>query len=97
MEICVLMSIKNWATCWSNFRPPKHKKLISIRLLGKCLLESVAVSIDVQNMSIVGEPIQQCCRHLFIAQNFRPLRKFKVCGDDEVKCQVQRLLGYALK
>lgn len=54
----LLMSIKNWATCWSNFRPPKHEKLVSVFLLSKCLLKPVAVPVNVQYMCIVGEPVQ---------------------------------------
>ena len=50
-------------------------------LLAFALFEPVAVAVHLQDMDMMGEPIQQCAGQPFRAENFGPFLKRKVGCD----------------
>lgn len=53
--------------------------------LSLCLLGTVAEAVELiagfNDVTVMGEPVQQCCGHLGITEDGRPLRKRQVGGD----------------
>ena len=47
-------------------------------MLGQGLFESEALTIDIENMGLMGKPVQQGSCHLLVCKHLRPLREFQI-------------------
>ena len=55
----------------------------------RTFLESEAVVSSFDNVAVMGEPIEQCGRHLGIAEDTGPFAEAQVRGDDYVGVLVE--------
>ena len=58
------------------------------RLRSACL-EPVAVIASLEDVTVEGEPIEQGCGHLGVAEHLAPFREAEVCGDGEAGALVE--------
>ena len=64
-------------------------------LLGRCglggaVLEAEAIVSSLQDVAVMGEPVEQRCRHLGIAEDGGPFAEAEVGGDDDAGAFVER-------
>ena len=58
--------------------------------LGRAVLEAEAVVSSLQDVAVMGEPIEQRRRHLGIAEDGGPFAEAEVGGDDDAGALVER-------
>ena len=58
-------------------------------MLGRTVLESVAVVAGFKNMAVMGESVQQCRGHLRVPEHAGPLAEAQVGGDHDAGAFVE--------
>ena len=58
-------------------------------LLGRAVFESEAVVSGLEDVAVVGQAVEQCGRHLGIAEDARPFAEAQVGGDDDAGALIE--------
>ena len=56
---------------------------LSVLRVGRAGPEPEAVVSSFEDVAVMGEPIEQCCRHFGIAEHACPFAEAEVGGDDD--------------
>ena len=57
--------------------------------MGGAVFESEAVVSGLEDVAVVGQAVEQCGRHLGIAEDARPFAEAQVGGDDDAGALVK--------
>ena len=53
------------------------------------MFKPVAVIAGLENVAMMREPVEQCCRHLFVAKHTRPFGEAQVGCDNDAGALVE--------